>query len=1228
MSAIPTIPQTGDHSSSDDEGYWTKVITLTRDNWVQWSCQLENFLAGKGHESLLSPPSESDKISLKFKKRNGSALALLWTCVCSDMHGVLLAHDSWEALGKACGKNSVVVMCETLFKLMSLQFEPGSSLEKHIDTFQKTYANYESITQNSANRMTISSDVAAAFFIRSLNQDRELSGLVQTLYDIKPFKLNNVLDRVAEPEQSKSSKQGGSQNKNRGGNRGRGKSRTNANPKRNEESLKRLELLEKRFAKLELDAKNSNVNVITDAHKETPRDFQHSDSDAYVTTDKVLTLGSGVPDQIYLDSGAGRSVVNNLSFLTNVTQVKKQVNTYADPVRITHQGTLIFRGIHLSPVYYAPEGKVNLLVKDWKDWHPVLGHPSDEYIRKLLDNKKLSGSFTPSNECQIHIDTLEISPPSQQGNCYVLVIVDDYSRFNRIYLMSEKGKAEGYISSYLNELKNKLSITPGYIHTDQGGEFDSKLFRSLLISKGISLERGPPHSPQTNGVAERFNQSLLTKIRCLLAHSNIPISLWEEAAMHASMLLNHLPHKFLGMKSPNDLLVSKSSTIQPVRDLSQLLPFGIKVMVKNEFPISKVHVVGKVMKALTYEPYSDALRVLDPISGKIKITQDFSQLKSDTTVILRKDPLVLPAQAEQSQPRMVNLAELRRSISKRSSLNEDDSEAQLPADRQTVDHEPVSQQEISSERAKSRYTYVPYYDTAPLDVSSGISTQNIIKGERRQRKAPDRFMLADVVTYKQALSDPNEEEAWRSAMKSEYDSLMNHNTGKLVPYPSNGAKENLLHYFDTWASVGRNETFKVLLILVVTQAYIPYQFDIETAFLHGEMDANVYIEQVKGFEVPGKEGWVWRLKKSLYGTKQAPRMWQAKLVSVLQELDLTSTRADNSVYSNQDRTLFLHVHVDDGFIIGKNEKDLLIFLEKLNRKLSLKYQRKPTHHLGYHIDWETDRTVYLSQQDLILQLLRDHDMDGSQDVKTPCNGNLLKELESVRDPVRITAFQQAIGSLNCLAQHTWPDISFTVNALSRHTAHPTDKHWVALKHLLQYLKGSSGLCLHYKKAISKEHDVIGWADADYANDRMDRKSITGNLITFCGNPVSWLSKKQSVVAQSTTEAEFISMNICAKQLRWMTYLLQELNQKLTPPIIYNDNSGAVIISSQASLNPNIKHIEIRYQYVRDLVLKNLLTVKQVGTNSMITDALTKPLGIQKVADICNKLHLENQGGLL
>ncbi|MBW0543078.1 hypothetical protein O181_082793 [Austropuccinia psidii MF-1] len=165
------------------------------------------------------------------------------------------------------------------------------------------------------------------------------------------------------------------------------------------------------------------------------------------------------------------------------------------------------------------------------------------------------------------------------------------------------------------------------------------------------------------------------------------------------------------------------------------------------------------MKALTYEPYSDALRVLDTVSGKIKITQDFSQLKSNTTIILRKDPSVLPAQVEPPQPHMVNIPQLRHNPSKKSSLNEDVSGVQSFANHQTVDHEPVLRKETSSKGVKSRYTYVPYYDTAPLDLSSGISTQKIIEGEWCQRRPPGPFMLANVVTYKKAMSNPKEEEA-------------------------------------------------------------------------------------------------------------------------------------------------------------------------------------------------------------------------------------------------------------------------------------------------------------------------------------------------------------------------------------------------------------------------------------------------------------------------------------
>ncbi|MBW0535459.1 hypothetical protein O181_075174 [Austropuccinia psidii MF-1] len=799
-----SINPPAEQSFPDDQGYRTKIITLTQENWVQWSCQFENFLTGKGHESLLSPPSESEKASPIFRRQNSSALALLWNCVSPELHGILLVNknsffDSWNALGKTCRKNSIVVMCDTLFKLVSLQYTPGSSLEKHIDTFQKTYASYESITLGSDDKRVISSTIAAAFFIRSLSHNRELSGLSQMLYDIKPFELSLVMNRVAiehcccgthqeealaldkqdKYNDSKPASRGNHRTRQRGMSRGQGKGKPTRQPRREDDSSGILEKLEKLYAKLEMKSKDHNVNVVAESSKEPTGDHQQSDSDAYVMEDEVLTLGLGAPDEIYLDSGAGRSVVNNLSSLTNIIKVKKSVNTYSEPVKITHQGTLVFRGIHISPVYFAPKGKVNLLSvlqlidhglkpvfkggcflimregqiiamfsrsgnlfsskirthsvftvhhqNPSNDWHTVLGHPSDKYVKRLIQSKVISGNFTSSSRCpvclhaklkrhphvhnlpsarspfmKIHMDTLEITPPSQQGFRYILVIVDDFSRFNRIYLMTEKGNAEEFIIPFSNELKNKLNITPGYIHTDRG-------------------ECGPPHSPQTNGVAERFNQTLLNKVRCLLAQSNIPITYWDEASKHASLLLNLLPHQYLKMKSPNEVLSELSSTIQPTISYHRILPFGIKIVVKNEKPISKISCTGQAMKALTFEPYSDALRVYDPVTNRVRITRDYTQLKSETAIVLRKPQESLPQTIKKGYPNETSLPVLGRDIALgHQPPNEGvGSAADVPA--------PVIQDHSKGSRS---YAYVPYYETAPKDITSTVNPKNILPSTR------------------------------------------------------------------------------------------------------------------------------------------------------------------------------------------------------------------------------------------------------------------------------------------------------------------------------------------------------------------------------------------------------------------------------------------------------------------------------------------------------------------
>ncbi|MBW0491558.1 hypothetical protein O181_031273 [Austropuccinia psidii MF-1] len=186
------------------------------------------------------------------------------------------------------------------------------------------------------------------------------------------------------------------------------------------------------------------------------------------------------------------------------------------------------------------------------DWHLTLGHPIDAYLDQLIKIQNVSGEYTRSKDCEVcqhaklkncphsktlpmakypffksHMDPLQITPPNQKGQQYILVLINDFSTFNFIFMMERKNEAESHIKSFLNEIKNKLNIIPAFLHTDQGGEFSSKNFLSKLKNKGICLEQGPPNSPETNGIAKPFNQTLLTKIRCLLGKSNITMSYWD-----------------------------------------------------------------------------------------------------------------------------------------------------------------------------------------------------------------------------------------------------------------------------------------------------------------------------------------------------------------------------------------------------------------------------------------------------------------------------------------------------------------------------------------------------------------------------------------------------------------------------------------------------------------------------------------------------------------------------
>ncbi|MBW0508324.1 hypothetical protein O181_048039 [Austropuccinia psidii MF-1] len=325
-----------------------------------------------------------------------------------------------------------------------------------------------------------------------------------------------------------------------------------------------------------------------------------------------------------------------------------------------------------------------------------------------------------------------------------------------------------------------------------------------------------------------------------------------------------LPHKHLMMKMPAGVLDSKHCLIEPEVNLDRLIPFGVRVTTRIPNPASKIEPRGEILRALTFKKYSDGMQLLNLETGKIKVSRDYAVTANNPTLSMNQPKSLLPSDSSLR-------IKLRLPGSKIT-----DSPVDQPSNSELQPPIPSPSQNVRRPELSKNYEYVPYYKEAPRNISSSINKENILTGKRN---VIDRnsLLLADAVPYSKAVTDPIEAPEWKKAMDVKYQSITSHGTGELVPYPPKPTKviggnhqEHMLHYYDTWASVGRNETFKIMLTLAVNFDYIPYQFNIETAFLHGDMDALVYVKQVKGYEVKGKESWVWQLRKSLYGTKQAP----------------------------------------------------------------------------------------------------------------------------------------------------------------------------------------------------------------------------------------------------------------------------------------------------------------------------------------------------------------------
>jgi hypothetical protein len=510
-------------------------------------------------------------------------------------------------------------------------------------------------------------------------------------------------------------------------------------------------------------------------------------------------------------------------------------------------------------------------------------------------------------------------------------------------------------------------------------------------------------------------------------------------------------------------------------------------------------------------------------------------------------------------------------------------------------------------------------------------------------------------TYSQAINSSTSVK-WDSAMKKELKMLHDNNTFDLVPRPKEVKVLNArwvyklkdfykdyyefkarfvakgfeqlygIDYIDTFAGVIKGLAWRLIFALAVQKGWPIYKIDMIGAFIQGEIDNNIYLNQPEGYINENKPNYVFKLNKALYGLKQSARIWYNTLKEVLiNKLGFRCLSSENSVFINDKTGIIITVYVDDLAIVGPNEEVIKEFITLIKTYFDIKNLGPIKDYLGIEVNYDIkNKRMKLHQTKYINKMLNKFKFDNINPSKTPMDSSAKYEPnagQASKEDIKL--FQQFIGSLLFLALATRCDICYATIRLARYASNPSEIHFRAVKRIFRYLKGTSELGIIYYN--SPEAFIQGYCDADYAGDLASAKSTSGYIIFIAGGPFMWKSKLQSIIAQSTTEAEYIAINLAAKELAYIRILLKELGLASYDPNIklplYTDNQGALQLAKNPIYHERTKHIAVKYHYIRDLINKRILDLIWVPTVDQKADGFTKALNYNTYTAFITQLGL-------
>ena len=870
-----------------------------------------------------------------------------------------------------------------------------------------------------------------------------------------------------------------------------------------------------------------------------------------------------------------------------------------------------------------------------------------EKIRKKNIPQEASDNKTEPGE-RIYLDILPMKTKSLGGNKYWVLIVDEATRFKKSFFVKKKSDQNEEILNWIKDIKIKYNITVKTIRCDNSGE--NKILRKICESEGLGIEfeYTAPGTPQQNGIVERAFPTLLGRGRAMMNVAGFTKEkreqLWCEAASTATKIDNILVHE-KGEENPHKKFFKQDAKYE-----KYLRIFGEMVISKDPNTYkSKLEPRGRICMMLGYaENHSgEVYRLLNIETNKIVLSRDVQWLNKmwgEYMNVKRVVPLQ-DYQEEIEDDEEENKA----------SEGEIEKKVKLETGRDETSENPQQlNRELrnlkwgaNTEKGGNEILGRTRSETKTIRNETGNLAMESLFHELCLYSAVNTNNPDEPKTFEEAWNHPNSEERekWREAIRKEIHDMNKRKVWKHVNKKEIPSHRRLIgckwvfaikrsgtyrarlvalgysqipgiDFTDNFAPVVNDVTFRIILIRKMIEKLNSRIIDVETAFLYGDLEEEIFMKKPEGYSECGYdigEDECLILEKSIYGLVQAARQWWKKFIQTLKQYEFESNEIDPCMlYRKNDKGMcVLIMYVDDCLLIG-NQEAINEATKQISESFNVKIENEMQDYLGCEFKMSQDgKKGWLGQPHIIRSLEKKfgHIVEKMREYGTP--GTPSYSSVKPDDDIKIEEAQQSnfrsgTGTLLYLVKHSRPDIANPVRELSKVMDGASAGQLKELYRVIKYVLDTKTYGLKFLPNYEDTWKMEAYCDSDYANDKEKRVSVTGYIIYFLGVPVSWKSRGQKSVTLSSTEAEYVALSEVTKEIKFILQVLEAMKVKIQLPIqVKVDNVGAIFLANNKTSGERTKHVDVRYHFVREFIEDGIVKIIFVKSAENDADIFTK-----------------------